>query len=60
MEITINAQTSITLAAVLSAIDGIGAVVVWCIKFVDRQKAQDKEIAAIRHEQILICYGVKA
>ena len=60
MEITINAQTIITFAAVLSAIGGIGAVVVWCIKFVDRQKAQDKEIAAIRHEQILICYGVKA
>lgn len=39
---------------------GIGGVVVWRIKFVDRQKKQDKELAAIRKEQTLICYGVLA
>ena len=38
----------------------IGGLVVWCIKFVDRQKKQDQELAAIRHEQTLICYGVLA
>lgn len=60
MEVTINADTIIKLAALLTALGGIGAVVVWCIKFVERQKKQDKEIAAIRKEQTLICYGVKA
>ena len=44
----INANTIITISAVLAALGGIGGVVVWCIKFVDRQKKQDKELAAIR------------
>ena len=60
MEVTINAETIITVSAVLAALGGIGGVVVWCIKFVDRQKKQDKELAAIRKEQTLICYGVLA
>ncbi len=60
MEVTINAETIIQAAAVLTALGGIGAVVVWGIKFVERQKRQDKEIAAIREEQTLICYGVRA
>jgi len=60
MEITINAQTLITIAGVLAALGTIGGVVVWCVKFVDRQRKQDREIAAIRKEQTLICYGIKA
>ena len=56
----IDANTIITISAVLAALGGIGGVVVWCIKFVDRQKKQDQELAAIRHEQTLICYGVLA
>jgi len=60
MEITINAQTLITFAGVLAALGTIGGVIAWCVKFVDRQKKQDKEIAAIRKEQTLICYGIKA
>lgn len=60
MEITISAQTIITIAGVLAALGTIGGGVVWCVKFVDRQKKQDKEIAAIRREQTLICYGIKA
>lgn len=60
MEVTISADTIIKLAALLTAFGAIGGVVVWCVKFVDRQKRQDKEIAAIRKEQTLICYGVKA
>ena len=38
----IDANTIITISAVLAALGGIGGVVVWCIKFVDRQKKQDK------------------
>ena len=60
MEVTISADGIIKLAALLAAVGGIGGPVVWCIKFVDRQKKQDQELAAIRHEQTLICYGVLA
>lgn len=60
MEVTISADAVIKLAAVLTALGVIGGVVAWCIKFVQRQKRQDKEIAAIRKEQTLICYGIKA
>lgn len=56
----IDVDTIIKLSAVLAALGGIGGVVVWCIKFVDRQKKQDKELAAIRKEQTLICYGILA
>ncbi len=60
MEVTISADGIIKLAALLAAVGAIGGLVVWCIKFVDRQKKQDQELAAIRHEQTLICYGVLA
>ena len=60
MQVTISADTIIKVATLLTALGVIGGVVVWCIKFVERQKRQDKEIAAIRKEQTLICYGVKA
>ena len=60
MEVTINADTLIKIASVLAALGGIGGVVVWCVKFVERQKKQDKELQDIRHEQTLICYGIMA
>ena len=60
MEVTISADGIIKLAALLAAVGGIGGLVVWCIKFVDRQKKQDQELTAIRKEQTLICYGVMA
>ena len=60
MEVTINSDTLIKIAAVLAALGGIGSVVVWCIRFVDRQKKQDQELAANRKELTLICYGVLA
>jgi hypothetical protein len=60
VEVTITADGIIKAAAVLAALGSIGAVVVWCVKFVERQKQQAKELAAIREEQSLICYGVLA
>ena len=50
----------VEFAALLTALGVIGGVVLWGIKFVDRQKKQDHELAAIRKEQTLICYGVLA
>lgn len=60
MEIVITADTIIKSASLIAALGVVGGVVVWCLKFVERQKKQDKEIAAIRHEQTIICYGILA
>lgn len=60
MEVTISAEAIIQAAAILTALGVIGGVAVWCIRFVDRQKKQDKEIAAMREEQCMICYGLAA
>lgn len=60
MEVTISAETLIELAALLTALGVIGGVALWAVKFVARQKKQDLELAAIRREQQLICYGVMA
>ena len=60
MEVTIGVDAVIKAAALLTALGVIGGAAAWCIKFVQRQQRQDKEIAAIRKEQTLICYGIKA
>lgn len=60
MELTITAETIIQAASLLTAAGVLGGMIVWCIKFVDRQRHQDQEIKAIRKEQTLICYGVLA
>lgn len=60
MEVTISSNLLIQAAALLGALGSIGAVVVWCIKFVERQKKQDKELAAIRSENCLLCWGLSA
>ena len=60
VEVTINAGTIITAASFLAALGSLGSVIVWWIRFVDRDKRQDKELSAIRKEQTLICYGILA
>ena len=60
MEVTINADTLITLAELLTAIGVIGGVILWCFKFVQRSRRQNEELKAIRREQTLICYGLLA
>ena len=57
---TIDAQTIITAAAVLTALGGIGGVGLWCFRFVERDKRQSRELAAILEEQTVICFGVLA
>ena len=60
MEVTINADTLITLAELLTAIGVIGGVILWCFKFVQRSRRQNEELKAIRREQTLISYGLLA
>ena len=60
MEIVINAETIILWGKVIGALGVIGGVIAWCIKFVNRQKKQDEELAATRKELTVLCYGVLA
>lgn len=60
MELTITSDTLVRLATMLTALGAIGGVILWCFRFVERNKKQDTELAAIRKEQQLICYGVMA
>ena len=60
MEVTINANTLIKLAELLTALGVIGGVILWCVKFVQRSRRQHEELRAIRREQTLICYGLLA
>ena len=56
----ITVDTLIKGAALVTALGVIGGVVIWCVRFVGRQKRQDREIAAICEEQTMICFGVLA
>ena len=60
MEIVITTDTIIKAASLITALGVIGGAVVWCVKFLGRQKAQDKELKALRVENTLICYGILA
>lgn len=60
MEVTIGTETLIELAALLTALGAIGGAALWCVRFVARQKRQDRELTAIRQEQTVICFGVLA
>ena len=51
MAVTITPQTIITAAAFIAAIGGIWAVVRKLVRFIDRQQAQDEEIAHNREER---------
>lgn len=53
-------QTVITAGAVVTAVIAIGAVALKVVRWIDRQKEQDKEIANIKEEQQLVVYGILA
>ena len=64
-------ETLITIGAVLGALSAITALLVNVVRFIDRQKKQDEEIAGVRdkhnsdmcdikQEQRLLIYGILA
>lgn len=55
----IDADFIIKAAGVLGALGTIVGVIVAIYKFYLRQKRQDEELAAIRAELQILCYGLK-
>ena len=60
MEITVTAQTIITLAAFVGAIIALVKVYNKGYDFVQQQKKQDAVIADMQGEQALLTYGILA
>lgn len=60
MEVTVTWQSIVTVAAVIGAIVAIVAYFAKAVRWVDRQKKQDKELAAMKEEQTILTYGVLA
>ena len=60
MTMTFSWQTILTAAAVLGAAVSIGTFTARLVRWFDRQKEQDRDLAAIREEQTLLTFGVLA
>lgn len=58
--VTVTWQSVITAAAVVAAVLALIAYFAKAVRWVDRQKKQDKAIASIREEQILLTEGILA
>lgn len=56
----INVESVKALAALITALGVIFGVMIACYKFYLRQKKQDEELAAIRSELQIVCYGLRA
>lgn len=56
----IDANVVIRAAAVIAALGTIGTVLIWCFRFVSRQKKQDRELAAMCEEQTIMCFAILA
>ena len=58
MEITVEGV--ITVSALVTACGGMLAIIFKLVRWMDRQKEQDKELQEIREEQCIMCYGLLA
>ena len=56
----VDAGTVLELAALLGAFSAVGAFLYKAFRWMERQKAQDAEIDAIKKEQCVMCYGLLA
>ena len=60
MDMYIDWETIMTAAKVVGAIGVLAGVVVAVFRFVESDKRQQAEIAAIKREQSVMCYGILA
>lgn len=60
MDLHLDWQSIITAAAVVAALAALVAYFARVVRWMDRQKKQDKEITAIQEELTLLTYGVLA
>lgn len=56
----VDTTTVIEFAALLGAFSAVGAFLYKAFRWMERQKAQDAEIDAIKKEQCVMCYGLLA
>ena len=56
----IDGEIVIKAASLITALGVIGGVLIWCFRFVTRQKKQDKELAAMSEEQTIMCFAILA
>ena len=56
----VDADTIIKFAALIGALSAIGALLYKMFKWMEQQKQQETEIAAIKKEQCLICFCMLA
>lgn len=60
MTVTLTWQTIITAGALIAAVVAIASTFARSVRWLDRQKQQDRELAAIKEEQTLMTYGLLA
>lgn len=56
----IDVDSIVKIASLLTALGVIGGAVMWCTRFVARQKKQDTEIASLCEEQTIMCFALLA
>ena len=56
----VDTDAVINMASLMTALSVIGGMLVWCLRFVARQKKQDKELAAMCEEQTIMCFAILA
>lgn len=56
----VDGELLIKIASAITSLGVIGGVMLWCFRFVSRQKKQDKELAAMCEEQTIMCFAILA
>ena len=60
MTIHLTAQTVLSAAALVGAVSALAALLAKLVHWIDRQKAQDRELRDVQSELTLLTYGVLA
>lgn len=60
MTIHLTAQTVLSAAALVGAVSVLAALLAKLVHWIDRQKAQDRELRDVQSELTLLTYGVLA